>query len=391
MDKHDELKREIDREVEYLKGRRASIVIAGANDLSFYFADRISEHPGFMGIISENMEELPEKLSRFHMRYEDLIYIRRANPRIYQMADNGSNTINGYLREAGVDIKDLHRLGYGKLIQQNGSRMIDTYDPFLGKTRVDDDGKPELIIFMNEEKNRDDRDEGKIVKILILGGSCADPFYGNMKSWPEYLFEKLDAMEISCKVMACGMASYDSFQELKKLIRDGVLLEPDIVISYSGFNEGRYCDPDHPFSLKGDRSIAEYIVRKGIAVHDTGIGKQFPLNKISMGPEDERPHFYRWLTNERMMRGICEELGISFLAVLQPATEVWMKKLPLYRDAAVFFKEHDDQNWLFDLTGIFDEMQDIFIDGCHVYEEGNRRIAQTLLGEVLKLIKRLGE
>lgn len=388
MNYFESLRENIEKEATFLIGKFAMVVIIGVNDLSMFFADKISKLPGFIGIIPDEGEVLSKEQRCYQMEYEDLVRLRDANLRIYNMTKNGKDRVNSRLRDVGIT-QGIYRLGYGALPIQSGSRMIDTYDPLLGKTRIDEDGNPELVIFSGE-KQEGGQAEGLPLRILILGGSTSDPYYGNMKSWPEYLYEKLSTMRIRCEVIAAGMATYDSFRELKKLIRDGVLLNPDIVISYSGFNEGLYNISEYPFSLKGDEIIAEHIVNNHIAKHDTGAGI-FDLKHVSMGMKDKRTVFRRWYDNERIMHGICSGLGVSFIAALQPVKHTkHNESLPLYREAALFFQKHETPSWMRDMTSIFDNMQDVYADSCHVYEEGNRKIAQFFLREVLEIIKERG-
>ena len=50
-----------------------------------------------------------------------------------------------------------------------------------------------------------------------------------------------------------------------------------------------------------------------------------------------------------------------------------------------------DKSWLHDFRNIFGGSEEVFYDGCHVYEKGNKIIAQKMLPYVLDAIKAKNE
>lgn len=126
-----------------------------------------------------------------------------------------------------------------------GTPFIEAYDVQLGYTRIfdGDENRAGFKIFR--------RGDGvnPSLRILSLGGSTTDPLQANMVSWSEYLYLQLSKIFDDVEIICGGIASLTVSQELHKLIRDGLLFEPDIVISYSGVNDGvgMFYDKTYPF------------------------------------------------------------------------------------------------------------------------------------------------
>lgn len=235
-------------------------------------------------------------------------------------------------------------------------------------------------------------------KILTLGGSTTEPVMYFFKSWPQFLFEKMDNKDVCVYNLALG--GYDSSQEILKLIRDGMQIQPNIVISYSGYNDYVHMGPD--FEDNAHPYISLYM--KGFMNGVLGNSNQM---KVSYGVECNKNWSQIWYDNERMMHAICKEMGVEFRAILQPwianvgktyiHSDIENKKIKLEKQECVqkfneFYNEIDKMNifseWLLDGRNVFGNASDVFVDRCHVNEKGNSLIADYVYNILLDMYKR---
>lgn len=284
---------------------------------------------------------------------------------------SASNEACEMLKSLGISEEHICVLGSGIECQKN----TDLFDCFLGYSRMDD---IEGFKFFGDANAK--------MKILTLGGSTTDYSVSGINSWPYYLQKEIDKNNISCQVINGGIGGYYSGQELLKLLRDGIYLKPDIVISYSGINDAykKHRTEGHPL-------IASYLKRS----LDNVLPKK---NKLSYGFEKELDIAEEWIMNTRMMRAICSELDIQFHSFLQPYANIGNYKLSEREEAFLnnynsyfgvveetkrFFYEKvweklPEYPYMHDLTDIFSGMTGIYYDICHVSEEGNEIIAKEI-------------
>ena len=257
-------------------------------------------------------------------------------------------------------------------------------DPMLGHTFT----YPETSKTYNQyvvlgDVNRND------LKIMILGGSTSDiGLYQPEKSWPEFLWERLNKKAV---IFGGAIAAYTSVQECLKLLRDIGSVKPDIVISYSGVNDIRPMRVEgHPFihnyQLTAMKNVdSSYSIDEGI-VSDEDIGSL-------------------WLRMEESMCAIAQAYGCKFYGILQPA--VFNKRILVKREKYIntyggnafnktcsyetskkkyeelvnaFVKYAGENKSLYNLSDLFREnREEIFRDQVHVYEKGNELVAEKIL------------
>ena len=228
---------------------------------------------------------------------------------------------------------------------------------------------PGYIVLGNEETAKK--------RILILGNSTSDVgLYENyIKSWPEFLFDKMNDTVIFCG----GMATYGSKKELLKLLRDGKQLSLNLVISCSGFNDiGELQIEGFPYARK---RMTEESMRQDV-----------------LGIKTLATHAEEWIESEKMMKIIANSYGAEFLGVFQPilsqkkyksfnekviyawSKELWWMKLEKYEE---YQKEVSRAichiPYICDMTNVFwNEKNEMFRDICHLTEEGNRILANEI-------------
>lgn len=254
-------------------------------------------------------------------------------------------------------------------------------DALLGASRGD-----KTLYNMKEDYSDDD------IVIITVGGSTTDPLMGGCDSWPFYLQEMIDNNKISARVVNIARSGYTSSQELLVLLREGIDIRPDIVVSYSGYND----------------CAAE--VEKGIMYAYTGQNLYLAFKKLLENYNGEKPfgdvyygkiesdRFERYITNMRIMHAMCGEFNCKFYGVLQPT----LLSIPVELLQSPFAKAVSDESYttslreswhdfynkysesssaydyLYDFTHILNGHDDVFIDLCHVTEDGNRIIAENV-------------
>lgn len=221
-------------------------------------------------------------------------------------------------------------------------------------------------------------DESKAKKrILILGGSTSDVglYESFIKSWPEFLAEKMEDAVIFCG----AVCAYDSKQELLKLLRDGKQIKPDTVISYSGFNDVSQTHTEgFPYLRK---RLTDQMQKQEV----------FGIKTASTRAEE-------WIESENMMKIIANAYGAEFIGIFQPVLGnkinksfnekviyAWSKELSWMQlnDFEDYQKETQElickSPGLYDMTDLFqDETQEMFRDVCHLKEAGNRFLANAV-------------
>ncbi len=288
------------------------------------------------------------------------------------------------------DFKDIQKVSFG------ASSGIYNYDPICGyNLDIPDEKYPGF-------KTHGSTCREKAVRIITLGGSTTDDFFPCFASWPEILHKSLEALGVPNIIYNGGVTGYSSGEELFKLIRDGICMEPDIVITYSGVND----------AVKGANPYINDYMRQ-ICAFLEGSSKQLGSRRktnafgITWGNDcmgNYKNPAYFWLNNQKMMHSICECFGIRHFVFHQPNMVNGKARLSDYdkeyllntcyigpekyllddiAKQAKDFRQLIEQEtsgleWIIDATDIFNGA-DVYIDYAHVKESGNQIIAQEIL------------
>lgn len=264
-------------------------------------------------------------------------------------------------------------------------------DVNLGHNYLADSKYPGVMVY-GEEKEGD-------YKMAVLGSSTTDGAMYPFKSWSQILYEKLGKKGIT--VYNGGVRGYTSGQELIKLIRDILPLKPNMVVVYDGASE-LYGKKRYPFAFEYARKVYEYAnehIEDNYIVDNT--------ENICLGIENNENYFDNWLSNMQCMYAITQQRGIKFFVFCQP----WLmskegktdkeKNIMLSMPAAtlenmienVFTscirKRTNLPDYIHDLTYVYDG-KDVYMDLCHVWEEGNQIIAEEIKKVILPELKSKG-
>jgi lysophospholipase L1-like esterase len=263
-----------------------------------------------------------------------------------------------------------------------------------------------------------DTDNPNAIKIVALGGSTTESTLCFIKGWVQFLAELFQEKNIPAVIYGGGVSGYNSCQELLKLIRDVIPLKPDIVLSYSGVNDLYYYINiqelerlRRPFITKFQIIFVKQILEKlsalkhGLPVTYGLIWDKIGQNTVFYGLENDKSTSEVWLDNMRMMRITTKEFGIQFFSFFQPfrfngfyertdiqdiihnrrdlscipesnGYEIWGR--PIMEEMRKITSEIKKYNYIFDFSGIFTNYQGIYLDAMHVYEQGNRIIAEKI-------------
>ena len=259
--------------------------------------------------------------------------------------------------------------------------------------------------------------------IIALGGSTTDPFGeyhidGREGSWPEELARLLEDNNKPGTIFNGGVLGYVTAQELLKLLRDTLEMEPNVVISYDGFNDFSYYTADYQYVR--DHQVNVYKKMLGMLEEPSGIFpnlraySKFLLKKrgknndgrekLYLGRKPTQTAEERLARNWKLMHAICEASGIRYYGVLQPVFGIvkpaddehvgdqWNfadnpKKIEAFRLMRSGYEKIcetvESREYLADFTMIFADEDDksIYIfdhDPAHVSLKGNRIIAENM-------------
>ncbi len=242
--------------------------------------------------------------------------------------------------------------------------------------------------------------KGDII-IWLFGGSTMQ----NLETIDKFtiansLANNLNKQNIKATVFNFGVGSFQSsiesikFQDL--LRRTSPSEKPDFVIFYDGFNDSAYSYLSGPGNLQGDLSgkMDALITGKNVKLFIysfTNILSQFSiLCRNHIRPRIETALFYTprlqkdkedllkgtemYLLNTQMIRGICKELDIKPVFILQPM--IYTKKNLTPFEVSV--KEKFDQKLLkfmadfYEITREKMQIYDDFIDLSGIFDNSKR-------------------
>lgn len=267
-----------------------------------------------------------------------------------------------------------------------------------------------------------DESDTNAIRIVALGGSTTECSLFYVKGWVRFLVDFLKNHGIPAVVYGGGVSSYTSSQELLKLIRDVIPLNPDIVISYSGVND-LYSYPKleegerykRPFITRFQVQFIQQILERltkdvGIPVVNAPSWNQLGHSTVFYGLKNNKTAAELWIDNERMMHSICECFGISFFAIYQPfrfngcyQSSELQEIIHSRRDLTCIPNEEGIKRWgdsvkdnhekivkeslkydfISDFSNIFEGHSELFYDTTHVYETGNTIIAEKIFNLII--------
>ena len=238
------------------------------------------------------------------------------------------------------------------------------------------------------------------LKIVILGNSTSDPSTGDLKCWGNFLLDELSNRSINATIYNGAITGYSSSQEYLKLNRDVFQLNPNIVVSFSGYNdvvENSYVY-GFPFLHKYEQKFYDYLLTNARLAPDSMFVRN--LNTITHGIPSTKTDYQIWIENMDRMNAICKLHGIRFFGYLQPmiddadsiVDEISENIIQEFINKTHSFHLSDNvkafcnnvrtskynRKYIIDITKIFEGQTDMFYDTCHYTEKGNKLIAECV-------------
>jgi len=258
-------------------------------------------------------------------------------------------------------------------------------------------------------------------RIIVLGGSTVFMGHPPIPRLLQYQFEKEDCQKV--KVYNLGVVSSVSGMELARLVFEAVDYKPDLIISYSGFNDidqpfSADPRPGYPFNFMAyesnpllESNIKEYPLFSLIAYGSNLARYFFPgyflerfgrikdlREEAGYGSQEWRQSIARtYISNMLKSQRIAHAYGADFMAVFQPA--LYFKDHLSQSEQALIHKERmnnsvairelvrqtvaqaqqqDNLNFK-DFSDIFDENQEaVFKDRVHLHFRYRPEIAHRL-------------
>lgn len=390
--------------IRYKDTIRKLLRISNGRKLIFYGFDALTKY------VYQDLRELGEDVAYFvseelaGMDYQnkeirskfDLLYEDKTEIFIVGFVISGHREIYGFLTELGFELeKDFWLVGLGGY-----SSQFDAVDSLLGYNRYC--GK--LLGFEVYGEIAENS-----YQILVLGGSTVDSTVGAVpKCWAYLLYEKLVASYGNIVVINGGMGGYATWQELYKLIRDGLNLNPQMVVTFDGFNDvsNWVGDDEYPHLLKYQKKVYDHIEQRGDFAPDTldlRNAKKIVHGMRKRNGQDAE----QWFHNIRKIHAICMEFGIEYVSFLQPLIKVGKPIIEeehwkLLEDAGKVLAglqkslDHmqkfymdvkqliNGKEYIYDLTSIFDGKEDTYYDICHSTQYGHEIIAESVFGIIHK-------
>ena len=253
-------------------------------------------------------------------------------------------------------------------------KLHEYHDPLVGGSILYNQGKPGWKVYGNENKEH--------IKILVLGGSTSsEEFY--IENWVSKLYYKLKRKGIQTVIYNGAHAANDIVDELLRLLRDGNVLNPHIVISMSGVNNLYYKDGDNQFN-------PERVIN-WVKSYDQYCSGVFSTESL----------YHFWIRNENLLKLVTEFLGACFFCFLQPMNitmeHMSLREKRLYEqerrmEGAACFRElaRDGEDYI-KLMNLFEHQDDMFFDLCHYTDRAQEIIADKVCEVIEPVLYALGQ
>lgn len=280
-------------------------------------------------------------------------------------------------------------------IEHNGLRFdyrlgyVRANTPFSGFDVIGEDGAP---------------------RILLLGGYTTTNQATSKQTWADCLYDLFKADRRPVQIINGDTDGYTSAQEMMMCIRDGVLLKPDAVICLSGFYNFAY---KLGFVKKDVAEFVEILQNHSFTNYGQlefyqSFTSRFGLGKDTMyyGEKTKTSAWQYWLEHTDMIHCICEEFEIKHMTLLQPSMfsgeykpsnreKDTLAKLYGFTDIEMqrFNKDFrkiyqnlrqgvEDCPYIANISDLFDNENDIYVDACHTDEKYTIRIAEAIYKQI---------
>ncbi len=247
-------------------------------------------------------------------------------------------------------------------------------DPLLGWSVYYPQDKPGWKIYGKEEKDR--------VRILVLGGSTSSEEY-SPPNWVSKLYNKLNK-NVKTTIYNGAHPGNDIVDEILRLLRDGYILQPQIVISMSGINN---CYRKESVNQFNEERLIDWV--KFLS----------PDREYYSGVDTDESQYFFWSRNMRLLNLISNYYGARFFGFLQPIdstmSQMTLRERSLYADTKNklfcddFRKSANDKDGYINLLHLLQHQDGMTFDGCHYTEEAHEIIASKVYEIIMPTVQTL--
>lgn len=290
------------------------------------------------------------------------------------------------------------------------------YSPYVGYKKIPYQGK-----YINVDNNSIRKTfpncfnkSGKSIKIFVFGGST---IWGSdvkdEETVPSYLSGYLCNKGLTVNVTNFGEEGYSLTEELIRLelqLRGGNY--PDIVVFYDGVNEVfnsyqngiagtplNYQDRIDDFNSRNKLNLKEAILNSNFVKKILSKIIKPPQKKIVLKENIDGDTTSIYINDTKIIKALEKGYGFKSFFYWQPAVFtksnlsdeekkifVYEGYADLYNNVTNKLKPEDDVR---DLSGLFNNKNNtIFTDFCHVTNEGNNIIAETIGKDIVKYLNK---
>lgn len=248
-------------------------------------------------------------------------------------------------------------------------------DSLLGYSILYPQGKASWKIYGKEENDR--------IRILILGGSTSAEVW-HPENWVSKLYYKLNQNHIKTTIYNGAHEGNSIVEEILRLLRDGSVLKPHIVISLSGVNDIAYKKSSNQFN---ENSLINWI--ESLAPH----------SKYCSGVYSGESLYSFWSRNVKLLKLVSEFYGARFFGFLQPMNipmchmSFWEKTV-YERDrdcvgARDFEQSSCDGDDYINIMKLFEGRNEMYFDRAHYTDKGHEMIASKVYETIISTIQAL--
>ena len=261
------------------------------------------------------------------------------------------------------------------------SELREYPDPLCGKSMLYSQGEPGWKLYGNNDEDS--------IRLLVVGNSTSSEVY-HTENWISKLYNRFSQNNIKIAIYNGAHIYNDIVSEILRVLRDGYVLKPHIVISMSGVNNTYYKKCMNQFN---DERLIWCV--------------QNTRGRYYSGVKSDETLFSFWRRNVELLRLISELYGAKFFGILQPMN-ITMKHMDI-REKSLYEREMrvigaedflksadmDSENAYINLMRLFEHKDEMYFDICHYTNKGHELIADEVYKiiepAVMELVKKNGE
>lgn len=282
-------------------------------------------------------------------------------------------TIRKHVEKAGFSLEKenytaLNRYTLASEWMRN-FRREQYYDPLVGYSKTYSYGKIGWKLYGDEGAGR--------IRIMVLGNSTTSEEF-HPENWVSKIYNKLAQKNIQTTIYNGAYPDDDIVSELFRLLRDGYVIKPHIVISMSGVNNIQRKKIPNQFNESRLIGWAEQLA---------------PEEKYCGGIDYEESQYSFWSRNIGLLRAVSEFYEARFFGFLQPMN-IMMNHMSLHEKsiheaeiniagAKEFAEGACDTDGYINIMRLFEHKNEMFIDTIHYTSKAHEIIAEKVCEEIM--------